>query len=225
MQYQLEWYYYFESINEKEVGIKWLKNAEISVSDSSLNRFTLNTKITIYRKLADYYQFRNFDTCLNYYIKVLNLEIKAKEEWGDYVIHQYAEIAKLLVSTENPFNYEYANIYCLKALDEFERAYGKESNFYKSDQATLGRLNFLISKGKYGINEMTPLVYSQLNNELFVPPLNTSVFEIYGDMLNQVDMPDSADFFYNQIYLRNSISTSLFRILGQTQDYQLKSLN
>ena len=71
---------------------------------------------------------------------------------------------------------------------------------------------------------MWPFVYSQLNSKTFIPPLNISVFSSYGDILIQANMPDSADYFYNQIYLRNE-AAAYFRILGTTQDMQSKALN
>lgn len=223
LRYHLEWFYYYQSVNDENSGLKWLRWADRNVIDSNLNRNSFSSKIEIYRELGNYYRFKNFDSCLNYSIKILNLELKAKQLWGDYVIHQYVEIAKLMVNAVDTPNYELANKFCILAAVEFKDAYGLNSSYYKSAMFTHGKLLFKTGSKSDGLKEMTPMVYENLDDNKFVPPLNTSIFQSYGDFLNQADRYDSADFFYNQIYLRNN-GAQVFRILGSSGDYQLKSL-
>lgn len=222
-KYYLEWFYYYQSINEEQTGVTYLKWLEKHDVDSNLNRISFSSKILIYRELSNYYRFKNFDSCLNYSVRVLDLEVKAKQLWGAYVIHQYAEIAKLMVNAVDTPNYELANKFCVLAAGEFKDAYGLNSSCYKSAMFTHGKLLFKTGSRSDGLKEMAPMVYGNLNDNRFVPPLNTSIFQTYGDILNQANRYDSADFFYNQIYLRNN-AAQVFRILGSSGDYQIKSL-
>lgn len=223
-QFYIEWFDYYKSVGELDKGIANLKWASNYVNDSFINPNTLANSIYIYRELGYFYQYKYFDSCLFYHLKVLDFEKKAKREWGDYTIHQYHELAKLLVSTDDTAYYDNALKFCYLALSEFEYAYGRESGFYKSALYTLGEIKFKRTNGRDGLQEMAPTVYNMLNNPTFVPPLNTSHFLNYGDCLNYVNKFDSADFFYEQIYLRNQ-NSQFFRILGNSNDLQLKALN
>lgn len=223
MKYCLEWFYYHLSVNDENSGLKWLKWAEKNDNDTDITRFSFADKITVYRELASYYRYRKTDSSLYYTFKVLDLEEAGKKKWGNYVVHQYNEIAKLLANSEDSTTASKAYEYSSLALSEFQNAYGVESGYYKSAQFTLGRIEFITTHGKRGVSNMWPHVYSDLNNAQFVPPLNTSIFQTYGDILNKVNKPDSADFFYNQIYVRNN-AAQVFRILGSSGDYQIKSL-
>lgn len=221
-KYYLEWYYYYQSVNDEQAGIKYLKWLEKKDVDSILIRNSFSSKIQIYRELSNYYRFKNFDSCLNYSVKVLDLELTAKKLWGDYVIHQYAEIAKLMVNAVDTPNYELSNKFCVLAAVEFKDAYGLNSSYYKSAMFTHGKLLFKTGRKLEGLEEMAPMVYGNLNDNKFVPPLNTSIFQTYGDILNEVNKCDSADYFYNQIYLRNN-AAQFFRVLGTSEDYQQRA--
>ena len=221
-KYYLEWFYYYQSINDEQKGITYLKWLEKHDIDSNLNRISFSSKILIFRELSNYYRFKNFDSCLNYSVKVLDLELKAQKLWGDYVVHQYAEIAKLMVNAVDTPNYELTNKFCVLAAIEFKEAYGLNSSFYKSAMFTHGKLLFKIGKKIEGLEQMAPMVYTNLHDNRFIPPLNTSIFQTYGDVLNQVNRYDSADYFYNQIYLRNN-AAQVFRVLGTSEEYQLRA--
>lgn len=223
MKYHLEWFYYYQSVNDEQTGITYLKWLEKNDVDSIFNRNSFSSKIQIYRELGSYYRFKNFDSCVMYNAKILDLELKAQRLWGDYVVHQYAEIAKLMVNSVDTPNYEMANKFCELAAIEFKQAYGLNSSYYRSALFTHGKLLFKIGKKTEGLVQMAPSVYKNLDDNRFVPPLNTSIFQTYGDILNQSNRYDSADFFYDQIYLRNN-AAQVFRILGSSGDYQLKSL-
>ncbi len=82
------------------------------------------------------------------------MTLRAKKEWGNYVIHQYHEIAKLLLNTKDSMLYPDAYKVCISALAEFNEAYGKESVYYKSALFTMGRIQFIQSKGKIGLTQM-----------------------------------------------------------------------
>jgi len=224
LKFYAEWYDYYQSVGELEQGITYLKWASNYISDSLINRTTITNSIYIYRQLGNYYQYKYFDSCLFYNLKVLNLEEKAKKEWGDYTVHQYHEVAKLLVGTDDSDYYDNALKFCSMALSEFEYAYGRESGYYKAALYTLGALKFKKSNGQYGLTEMAPLVYLNLYDTTFVPTFNTSHFLSYGDCLNLAGKFDSADFFYQQIYERNQ-NARIFRILGNSNDLQVKALN
>lgn len=222
MKYHLEWFYYYQSVNDEKSGVNWLKWVEKNDIDTNINRLSFANKITIYRELANYYRYKKVDSCFYYSFKVLDLEEAAKKKWGDYVVHQYQEIAKLLVNTEDSAIASKAYEYSFLALNEFSNAYGPESGYFKSAQFTLGRIEFVTSHGKKGISNMWPQVYSDLDNQMFIPPLSISIFGAYGDLLNQINKYDSADFFYNQIYLRNN-AAQIFRVLGTSEDYQQRA--
>lgn len=221
-KYYLEWFYYYHSVNDEQRGFKYLKWLEKKDIDSNLVRNSFSNKIEIYRALAKYYRFKNFDSCVQYNGKILELELKAQNLWGDYIVHQYAEIAKLMVDAVDTPDYDMANRFCVMAALEFKRAYGLNSSYYKSAMFTHGRLLFKTGNKKEGLNQMAPSVYEDLNNNKFVPPLNSSKFQVYGDMLNQVGLYDSADYFYNQIYLRNN-TAQFFRVLGTSEEYQIRA--
>lgn len=221
-KYYLEWFYYYQSINDEKKGITYLKWLEKHDIDSNLNRISFSSKILIFRELSNYYRFKNFDSCVNYSVKVLDLELKAQKLWGDYVVHQYAEIAKLMVNAVDTPNYELTNKFCVLAAIEFKEAYGLNSSFYKSAMFTHGKLLFKTGKKTEGLEQMAPMVYTNLHDNRFIPPLNTSIFQTYGDVLNQVNRYDSADYFYDQIYLRNN-AAQIFRVLGTSEEYQLRA--
>ncbi|HTI12784.1 MAG TPA: CHAT domain-containing protein [Puia sp.] len=223
IRFHLEWYYYYLSVNEPDYGLQWLKWAEKNDQVPQLSRLSFPDKLTLYRELAHYYRSRSLDSCLRYSFKVLELEQQAKQQWGDYTISQYVEIAQLYLGTGDKDFTLQAGKYCQLALDEFEQAYGKGSDAYNSALFTMGEWQHLQSKGSSGRQKMWPLVYRQLDNSRFIPPLNASGFQEYGDILNEDSQPDSADFFYNEIYRRNGAGL-LFRILGTTRELQLGSL-
>lgn len=224
LKFYAEWYDYYQSVGGLQQGITYLKWASNYINDSLIKRTTITNSIYIYRQLGNYYQYQYFDSCLFYNLKVLNLEEKAKKEWGDYTVHQYHEIAKLLVSTHDSDYYDNALKFCSMALSEFEYAYGRESGYYKAALYTLGDIKFKKSNGQNGLTEMAPLVYLKLYDTTFVPTFNTSHFLSYGDCLNSAGKFDSADFFYQQIYQRNQLAR-IFRILGNSNDLQIKALN
>lgn len=235
LKYHLEWYYYYQSINEERSGLPWLKWAEYNDIDTNINRLSFANKITIYRELAGYYRYKIADSSIYYEYKVLDLEESAKRKWGDYVVHQYAEIGKSCVNTFTNHNdsgtmaesgdsvlVSMGYKYLLLAAKEFSEAYGQESGYFKSVLYTTGVLDFYTSQFKEGFDRLWPHVYYQLNNQKFIPPLGTSVFQNYADILNKANKPDSADFFYNQIYLRNN-AAQVFRVLGTSEEYQLRA--
>ncbi|MCF8450018.1 MAG: CHAT domain-containing protein [Taibaiella sp.] len=231
-----EWFDYYNSIGDKNNCLKqlvyarnYLDSIDYTTLFSSKNGSYFDRKafpevIYIYRQLGYYYQFRDLDSCLLYHFKVLDLEENAKKTWGDYTVHQYHEIAKLLVSTHDSDYYDNALKFCSMALSEFEYAYGRESGYYKAALYTLGEIKFKKSKGQNGLTEMAPFVYLKLYDTTFVPTFNTSHFLSYGDCLNSAGKFDSADFFYQEIYQRNQ-NARIFRILGYSNDLQIKALN
>lgn len=235
LEYYLEWYYYYQSIYDEKSGFRVLKWIEKNDIDTSNNRLSFANKITIYRELANYYYYKIADSNTYYKYKVLDLEEAAKKKWGDYVIHQYAEIAKhdlnlfvnhndsgTMLDGSDSIIVSLAYKYLLLAAKEFYEAYGPESDYFKSVLFTAGELDFYTTQYKKGFERLWPLVYSKLDNEKFVPPLNGSIFQVYGDILNKANKPDSADFFYNQILLRNN-AAHIFRVLGTSEDYQIKA--
>lgn len=224
LQYFLEWHDYYQSVGDYDSAFKILSSLEDDIRNSFSNDgVSFPQTLAIYRDLSDYYFHFDKDAGYYYSLKVLELEKTAKSISNDYVIHQYSEIAKQMVNFKDTGSISKAEEYCLLALNEFKNAYGESSDYYKSSQFTLGRIKFITSNGKLGLSDMWPYVYSHLNDHAFVPPLGTSVFQVYAAILNKVNKPDSADFFYNQIYLRNN-AAQLFRVLGTSEDYQLKAL-
>lgn len=223
IDYHLEWHYYYKSIGDQRNSFKALKWIEKSDIDTTLNRTTFASKITVYRELADYYRFKRVDSCIDYKIKVAELEEKAKLKWGNYVVHQYHEIAKLALSLKDTVFSNKAFKFALLALAEFDEAYGSNSHYTNSARFTIGRILLYKFNDLKGLEYLYPEVYSNLSNPNFIPPLNSSDFQVYGDFLSTINKPDSADFFYNEIFLRNN-SAQYFRILGSPEQLITKSL-
>jgi CHAT domain-containing protein len=221
-QYYLEWYKYMVSVNEVEQGIPYLMLAK-EYCDTSLNRSTFETTISIYRELKDYYRFRSFDTCIQYAEFLIDLQERAQIYWGNRPIHEYHEMAKLFLSMRTTESNRRAQQYIERALATFESNYGIGSLYYKHALYTQGEIEFRRSGGKKGIEKCWPVVYERLNSQEFVPPLSGGVFDAYADLLENINRSDSADFFHHQTLNRN-VQQSQMNVIGFGESVQLKSI-
>lgn len=225
-KYYWEWYKFYQSVNNEDEGIKYLYFVNNYEENNKLDliRSEVIWKRAVLDEIRDYYYSRNIDSATTYLFKALDLEIKAKEKYGNYVIHEYYEIAKYYTGF-NDFKYIQKGLkYCDLALQEFEKSYGINSDYYKAALYTKGKVHYFLYGGNQGLEEMYPEVYGNLYNTNYIPPYNTSVFQSYSNVLNSKMLFDSSDYFYSEIYNRNP-EKDFFAILGLSQSTQIKSLN
>lgn len=221
-QYYLEWYKYFASIGEEEEGVKYLYMAR-KYADISLNRSTFETSINIIRSLKDYYRFRNIDSCFDYAFQLIHLQERARDYWGDRPIHEYHELAKLILSTESKELMPHAREYIDKALKTFENNYGLGSIYYKAALFTLGQYELQESNYKNGLDKCWASVYDNLNNNIYVPNLEMGLFDAYAEIMQKLNIHDSADLFNEQTLYRN-IFLNQMNIVGFDESLQLQAI-
>lgn len=222
--YNYEWYKYYQSLGQEDLGIKYLLFVEQSFKGRLVNANNKTGILKVLDEVYNYYVIRNQDSAEHYLFKILDIEKELKNEYGNYVIHQYNKIAKYYVGFDDSLFAIKSIPFCELALKEFQNAYGKNSDYYTAALYTLGKAKFIISKGKQGREDMYADVYRQLNDTNFIPGFNGSVFDSYANVLNTIGVYDSADFFNNEVYLRNP-SFDLFSIIGVTTTMQNNALN
>ena len=222
--YYLEWFKYYKSINKEEEGLEylyWIQNFE---TNKDINRSEIIFRRSVLDELFSYYQNRNSDSSISYLFKALDLEIKSKAQFGNYVIHEYDQIAKYYIGF-NDINLAKKGLeYCDSALNEYENAYGTNSEFYKVALYNKGIAEYIINNKKKGVEKMYAFVYGQLEDTNFVPTYNKSIFQAYAKILENNREYDSSDIFLNEIYIRNPFK-DIFGVLGMSQSLQNKSLN
>ncbi|AEW00531.1 hypothetical protein A4D02_24690 [Niastella koreensis] len=223
IEYSLEWYYFYRSSGENELAVEFLKKADAAVRDTMVDENSFNSKKMLYRELAMEYEAQDPQLSLSYHMKGLNLEKKAKERWGEFAVHQYHEIARFYFRYKGAGSLDSASRYCRLALDEFAKVYGVRSFFYENALFTLGTIEYKRSNGSKGYELMRPHVYAQFHDSTFSPPFGGSVFEIYGDVLNDLGKSDSADLFYQHIYIRDPTAT-FYRLSGTVEKQQNRNL-
>ena len=220
--YYLEWYEYLSSIGDIEKGITYLNLAR-KYADLSLNRFTFETTVAIFRALKDYYRYRDIDSCFDYATKLIYLQEQAQDFWGDRAIHEYHELAKLLLYTESTELMPEAREFTEKALKTFKDNYGTESNYYKSALFTMGQVELRESNYTKGLDKCWSSVYENLNKSNYTPLINGGLFDTYAEVLEKLHLSDSADFFNSETLGRNLL-LSRMNAIGFDESMQLSSI-
>jgi CHAT domain-containing protein len=220
LEYCINWAEYWKSIGNESYYYQYLLMGEKKIlPNDDLDIQSFVDKKLLFSHLANYYRFKMLDSCIYYHSKILNLEIAISTYHGHFVVHEYTEIGKIYLSL---LDYKNAELYLRYSLAEMEKGYGKNSQYYLGDLFTLGNIQFKESNGKKGLEKMYPFINFQLNNSSFIPPIGTSVYNVFGELYEQLDS-DSSDRYYNEIYRRNTMQP--LKMLGLTDKEQINALH